>query len=122
MSALDSVKQRQPIFKVGVLNNKDNPDYIAPVFPDTRNNVAEKEQSLQLDYTDLAAGQEIRVRKDVPGSMGQDFSQYNELNFFWRTPLAVRLPAEPDPEQQHLVPFFWVGTDSLNYYEISFAF
>ncbi len=109
-------------FRVGVLNNKDNPDYIPPVFPDTRNNVAEKEQSLQLDYTNLGPGQEIRVRKDVPGSTGQDFSQYNELNFFWRTPLAVRLPAQPDPEQQGLVPFFWVGTDSLNYYEISFAF
>ncbi len=109
-------------FRVGVLNNKDNPDYIPPVFPDTRNNVAEKEQSLQLDYANLAPGQEIRVRKDVPGSQGQDFSQYNELNFFWRAPLAVHLPAQLDPDQQGLVPFFWVGTDSLNYYEISFPF
>ncbi|HKI84494.1 MAG TPA: cell surface protein SprA, partial [Candidatus Krumholzibacteria bacterium] len=91
-------------FRVGVLNNKDNPDYIPPVFPDTRNNVAEKEQSLQLDYANLGPGQEIRVRKDVPGSQGQDFSQYNELNFFWRAPLASRLPAQLDPDQQGLVP------------------
>ncbi len=119
---LDPVAAAPGDFKVGVLNNKDNPDYIPPVFPDTRNNVAEKEQSLQLAYTDLGPGQEIRVRKDVPGSKGQDFSQYGEINFFWRAPLAVTQPVELDPEQQHLVPFFWVGTDSLNYYEVSFRF
>jgi len=119
---LDPVEAAPADFKVGVLNNKDNPDYIPPVFPDTRNNVAEKEQSLQLAYTNLGPGQEIRVRKDVPGTKGQDFSQYGELNFFWRAPLSVTQPVQLDPTQQHLVPFFWVGTDSLNYYEISFRF
>jgi hypothetical protein len=106
-------------FRLGVVNNKENPDYVPPVFPDTRNNIAEKEQALLLAYHDLAPGHQLRVRKDIPAPQGQDFSQYSELNFFWRAPLSN---GTLDPAQLDLVPYFWVGTDSTNYYEIAFDF
>ncbi len=115
-------------FSVGVLNNKDDQDvYVPAVFPDTRNNVAAKEQALQLIYNDLQPGHQIRVRRQVPGQ-GQDFSVYGELNFFWRAPPdggrcgPDDVPCALDLEQQQLEPFYWVGSDSNNYYEISFPF
>ncbi len=106
-------------FRLGVLNNKDNPEYRPPVFPDTRNNVAEKEQSLEFIYRDLEPGHMVRARKEIPGRLGQDFTVYRELNFFWREPRTRGLY---DPQQGVLEAFYWVGSDSLNYYEIAFPF
>lgn len=106
-------------FRVGVVNNKDNPEYVPPVFPDTRNNVAEKEQSLQLLYSELQPGHQFRVRQEIPGFEGQDFTVYGELNFFWREPFRDGFPA---PDQDDLECFYWVGSDSSNYYEVAFDF
>lgn len=106
-------------FRLGVLNNKENPEYRPPVFPDTRNNVAEKEQALQFLYDNLEPGHMARARKDIPGRQGQDYTVYQELNFFWREPYRNGIR---DPQQQDLEVFYWVGSDSLNYYEIAFPF
>ena len=106
-------------FRIGVVNNKENPDYLPPVFPDTRNNIAEKEQSLQLVYSGLREGEEIRVRKENPGGQRIDLLIYAEQSFFWRAPYDDGLR---DSAQDRLEAFYWVGTDSTNYYEISFPF
>lgn len=106
-------------FQLGVLNNKDNPDYVPPIDVRIRNNVPELEQSLQFVYEDLEPGTRVRARKDVPGSQGQDYLNYGQLNFFWRVPYENGMPSE---EQLALEGYFWVGSDSLNYYEVTVPF
>lgn len=106
-------------FQLGVLNNKDNPDYVPPIEVRVRNNVPELEQSLQFVYTDLEPGTRTRARKDVPGTQGQDYLNYGQLNFFWRVPFENGVPSD---EQRVLEGYFWVGSDSLNYYEVAVPF
>ncbi|RKZ18481.1 hypothetical protein DRQ53_00140 [bacterium] len=106
-------------FRLGVLNNKDNPDYVPPISVRVRNNVAELEQSLQFTYTDLEPGNRFRARKDLTGSFGEDYLDYGELNFFWRIPYV---DGSPDLSQTEAEGYFWIGSDSLSYYEISVPF
>lgn len=106
-------------FRVGVLNNKENPDYVPPISVRVRNNVAELEQSLQFEYTDLEPGHRFRARKDLSGVFGEDYLDYGELNFFWRVPYR---DGSPDPTQTEAEGYFWIGNDSLSYYEISVPF
>lgn len=106
--------------RVGVLNNKENPTYIPPIDVERRNSVLEKEQSLQFSYNELGEGHEFRTYRDVPGRQGVDLTTYGQLNFFWRMPYEGDRRA---PEQDaSLVGFYWVGSDSNNYYEIAVPF
>lgn len=107
-------------FRVGVVNNKENPDYNPPVFPDTRNNIAEKEQSLQLVYTNLQEGHGARVRQELAGGVAQDLLLYEQLAYFWRAPHDA--DGVRDELQDEMEAFYWVGSDSTNYYEISLRF
>jgi len=106
-------------FRVGVLNNKENPDYRPPVTPEERNNISEKEQALQLVYTDLEEGHGGRVRQQVVGGVKQDLLLYGVLEYFWRAPYDGDTR---DASQDSLEAFYWVGSDSTNYYEIALRF
>lgn len=116
---LDTTQLGGQDFRLGVLNNKENADYVSPVEPRVRNNVEELEQSLEFVYTDLQPGSRVRARKDLPGREGQDYLQYGVLEYFWREPFRNGAPAL---EQRSLEAYYWVGSDSLNYYEIAFSF
>lgn len=106
-------------FRLGVLNNKENADYVPPIDVRVRNNVAELEQALQFSYTNLEPGNRFRARKDISGSFGEDYLDYGELNFFWRVPFQDGME---DVSQTEAEGYFWIGSDSLSYYEISVPF
>jgi hypothetical protein len=74
---------------------------------------------LQFTYTGLEPGNRFRARKDLGGSFGEDYLDYGELNFFWRIPYR---DGAPDPAQTEAEGYFWIGSDSLSYYEISVPF
>jgi len=123
---VEPAERGQQDFRLGVLNNKDNAGtYVPPIEVVRRNNQDELEQSLQLTYT-LDRGFGFRAFREIPGRNGENYLNYDEMNFFWRLPYAPAPDDESvfelDPAQEDLEAFYWVGTDSVNYYEISFPF
>lgn len=125
---LDPVARNTQDFRLGVLNNKDNAGiYQPPIEVERRNNEEELEQSLQLLY-EIDAGNNFRAFRDLPGRAGENYLNYDELNFFWRLPYglppggAESETLERDVSQDVLSGFYRVGSDSLNYYEVEVPF
>ncbi len=95
-------------FALGVISTKTDPTkYNPPVQPNIQNDIAEKEQSLLVDYENIAPGHSWRIRKRFTGA-GLDFSTYQDLNMFVHTDKI-------DPDLEY---FFRMAFDSLTFYEI----
>ncbi|UCG53134.1 MAG: cell surface protein SprA [Candidatus Latescibacterota bacterium] len=95
-------------FALGVISTKTDPvKYIPHIRPNVQNDIAEKEQSLLVEYENIPPGKGFRIRKRFAGQ-GMDFTLYRDLNFFVH---ADNL--NPDHEY-----YFQIAFDSLNFYEI----
>jgi Motility related/secretion protein len=102
-------------FFLGEVNNKENADYIAAPPPFEVNkveNIEEKEQSLVLEYSNLAQGHMVLASKQV-SPQGDDYTPYREMTWYWYN---------PKPNQADVDLFFRVGSDTLNYYEVNYNF
>ncbi len=94
-------------FSVRVIDNKTGEDYQSPpIEVRTVNGVAEREQSLVLDFEDLAAIHSGYASKDL--FQDEDYSRYATLDFWYQT----RAVSGGDPWL-----FLRFGSDSLNFYE-----
>ncbi len=99
-------------FFLGEVNNKENPDFELPFAVRVDNNLPEKEQALVLDFKNLEPGHLMRTSKQV-SVRGDDYTTYRELTWYWYNP--SHNTADVDL-------FFRVGADTLNYYEVAYAF
>ncbi len=99
-------------FYLGEVNNKENPDYYPPFTVRVENNIPEKEQALVLNFENLDQGHLMRSSKQV-SPRGDDYTGYRDLSWYWYNPSA---------ETADVDLFFRVGSDSLNYYEVSYRF
>ncbi|HPF71579.1 MAG TPA: hypothetical protein PLQ13_12965, partial [Candidatus Krumholzibacteria bacterium] len=99
-------------FFLGEVNTKENPDYTPPFSVHVENNIPEKEQSLVLDFENLDRGHLMRSSKQV-SVRGDDYTGYAELTWFWYN--TSHGSADVDL-------FFRVGADTLNYYQVAYAF
>ncbi|MCP4291925.1 MAG: hypothetical protein GY780_08835 [bacterium] len=99
-------------FFLGEVNNKENPDYYSPFNVHEVQNIPEKEQSLVLEYRNLAQGHMARASKQV-SPQGDDYTTYRDMSWYWFNPAA---------NQADMDLFFRVGADTLNYYEIGYKF
>jgi hypothetical protein len=100
-------------FTVGVINNKDDLNYVIP--PDAEQEdeagIQAREQSLRIDFDGLRPGHEIVAERNLASvGRGLDFTQYGRLTYFVNYPVTA-----PDSVEF----FFRVGTDTLNFYEIA---
>jgi len=96
-------------FELGVISTKTDPtEYIPPFNPNVENDIAEKEQSLLVQYDSLQVGQSFKLRRRFAGR-GMDFNNYRDAHLFVHTDHF-------DPDLEY---FFQIAIDSLNYYEIS---
>ncbi len=94
-------------FAVRVIDNKTGEDYQSPpIEVRTVNGVAEREQSLVLDFDGLAAVHSAYASKDL--FQDEDYSRYATLDFWYQT----RSVLGGDPWL-----FLRFGSDSLNFYE-----
>ncbi|MFH2053934.1 MAG: cell surface protein SprA [bacterium] len=109
---LGDVERRGAEFFLGEVNNKENPDYNPPFPVPELNNIPEKEQSLVLDFKDLQQGHMIRIGKQV-SPRGDDYTPYRDLSWYL---------FNQDQRNADLDLFFRVGSDSLNYYEVTYRF
>ena len=109
---LEGIERRGAAFFLGEANNKENPDYHSPFSVHEINNIPEKEQSLALNFVNLQQGQMIRIGKQV-SPRGDDYTFYRDLSWYLYN---------PSPRTADLDLFFRVGSDSLNFYEISYRF
>ncbi len=95
-------------FAVRTIDNKTDSVYFAPPIEIREiNNVLEREQSLVLEFDELAASHSAYASKDL--FQDEDYSRYTRLNFFYRAQGAV---AGGEPWL-----FVRFGSDSLNFYE-----
>ena len=99
-------------FFIGEVNNKDNHDYVSPFPLYIQNKIPEKEQSLVLDYQNLAANHMVRASR-VLSPVGDDYSLYKKLTWYVYNPRV---------DQAAMDIFFRLGADTLNYYEINYRF
>ncbi|MBU8869463.1 MAG: cell surface protein SprA [Gemmatimonadales bacterium] len=102
-------------FFLGEANNKENPDYRLDPPPfeiPVLNGIEEKEQSILLDFQELKVGHMVRAGKQV-SPRGDDYTRYRDMSWYWYNPLEAN---------KDLGLFFRVGSDSLNYYEVSYKF
>ncbi len=109
---LDGAERRGAAFFLGEANNKENPDYHSPFSVHEINNIPEKEQSLVLNFQNLQQGQMIRIGKQI-SPRGDDYTFYRNLSWYVYNPSA---------RTADLDLFFRVGSDSLNYYEVSYNY
>ncbi len=109
---LDDVARRGAAFFLGEANNKENPDYHSPFSVREINNIPEKEQSLVLDFQNLQQGQMIRTGKQV-SPRGDDYTIYRDLSWYFYN---------PSQRTADLDLFFRAGSDSLNFYEVSYRY
>lgn len=94
-------------FAVRVIDNKTGEDYAPPPIEiRTINGVTEREQSLVLEFDELAAAHSAYASKDL--FQDEDYSRYATLDFWYQTREAVG----GDPWL-----FLRFGSDSLNFYE-----
>jgi hypothetical protein len=104
-------------FSIGVINNKDDVEYELP--PDAEEideqGIQGREQSLRIDFKNLEPGHEVLAERTLAGAgRGLDFTQYRRLTYF------VHYRKDPEQALPDSAEFFFrVGTDTLNYYEVS---
>ncbi|MCB1183859.1 hypothetical protein KDM41_10525 [bacterium] len=99
-------------FFLGEVNNKENPDYRPPFTVEEVNNIPEKEQSLVLNFADIEQGHMVRASKQV-SSQGDDYTTYRDISWYWNN---------TDHANADLDLFFRVGSDTLNYYEVTYRY
>ncbi len=99
-------------FFLGEVNNKENPDYTSPFPVIEINNIPEKEQSLVLNFQNIEQGNMVRASKQV-SVRGDDYTRYNDLAWYW---------FNPSHATADLDLFFRVGSDTLNFYEVTYKF
>ncbi len=94
---------------VGIVNNKETPEiYSSPYEVEEEEGIANREQSLLFEFTDLDSGMAFQSMKRYFGQ-GQDYSQYRELQFFLQHSEGLTGGEF----------YFRIAYDSLNYYEVS---
>lgn len=102
-------------FYLGEANNKENPDYQndpPPFEVPVLNGIEEKEQSILLDLRDLKFDHLVRAGKQV-SPRGDDYTKYRDMSWYWYNALD---------SNADLDLFFRVGSDTLNFYEVSYRF
>lgn len=102
-------------FYLGEVNNKESPDYQSdppPFEVPVLNGIEEKEQSILLDIRDLENGHMIRAGKQV-SPLGDDYTRYRDMSWYWYNALD---------SNADLDLFFRVGSDTLNFYEVSYRY
>lgn len=102
-------------FNIGVINTKQNPEYVPPIRPNERDQIEEKEQSLLVEYTNFEPGIGFRLRKRFLGQ-GQDFTQYKDLNHFVHSDQVF--PPVDSLGYNPVEYYLQLAYDSLNYYEV----
>ncbi len=108
---LDKVRDSidAPTFRVSVANDEENENYTSPEgvagFFDKTSGLTEKEQSLSLDFSNLAPG-DTGIAEKFPYKQ-QDLTGYRQLEMW----------VHGDMTRENLEFFFRVGPDSLNFYE-----
>ncbi|MFH0779114.1 MAG: hypothetical protein V2A71_10905, partial [Candidatus Eisenbacteria bacterium] len=91
-------------FFVGVINNKENPNYVPPPIQiGEENNIPKREQSLVLSVQNLLVGDTVLAYRPFAG--GNNYTQYESMSFWIRG------------DSDSLKYFVRFGTDSLNFYE-----
>ncbi len=97
-------------FNLGVISTKTDPGVYEPPFRprEDATGIADKEASLEVVYDSLAAGNQLRIRKQFAGR-GLDLSTYRELHF-WVNTDSIRPGVEA---------YLRLGTTETNYYEIA---
>jgi len=95
------------VVKIRGINNKEDPEYIAPFELQEQNRVIEREQSLAIDFESLGPGHEGSAYKALPTD--KDFTLYETLKWY----------VHGDDGQAPGVEAFlrFGGADSVNYYE-----
>jgi len=99
-------------FFLGEVNNKENPDYHSPFPVHEVNQIPEKEQSLVLNFRNIEQGHMVRASKQV-SARGDDYTRYSDLSWYWYNPSHTTADLDL---------FFRVGTDTLNFYEVTYKF
>ncbi len=97
---------------LGEVNNKENPDYHSPFPVHEINQIPEKEQSLVLNFQNIEQGHMVRASKQV-SARGDDYTRYSDLSWYW---------FNPSHTTADLDLFFRVGSDTLNFYEVTYRF
>lgn len=93
---------------IGTINNKDDPQhYYSPYSVQEEEGIANREQSLILEFENFADSTSFRAIKRFFGQ-GQDYQQYRELQFF----------INPGMNATETEFYLQIAYDSLNYYEI----
>gem|GEM_PF-1022864 len=95
---------------LGVISNKSDPGVYVPPFRPNQDasGISDKESSLSLTYDSLAAGTQVRIRKQFTGN-GLDLTLYRDLHFWVNT----------DSLRDGVEYFFRMGSNENNYYEIA---
>lgn len=112
----DSLAQGEA-FAVGVINNKDDVDYVLvpnDIEIDEQGSQARR-QSLRLNFANIQPGHEVLAERVLAaGGTGLDFTQYKRLAYWVHYPRSETAAMADTAEF-----FFRVGSDTLNYYEIA---
>ncbi len=103
------------LFNVAVVNSKDNGEYNPPFEVERVNNIAEREQSISLEFEDFRNNGELGAFR--PLLEAKDYTLYKEIAYYVSPHLENLAPEDS-------VEFFVrfgsnASTDTLEYYEVS---
>jgi motility/secretion related protein SprA len=102
------------VMNVGVVNNKQDANYIEP-FPVRRvDNVKEKEQSISLDFENLDPGKEFRAFRRLQDTY--DYTLYQTVGYY----INPQFQSIPDDTVEFFMRFGSdAATDTASYYEVA---
>ncbi len=95
------------VVKIRGINNKEDPEYVAPFELEEQNRVIEREQSLAIDFESLGPGHEGAAFKALPAD--KDYTLYETLKWY------VHGDENQGPGVEAFLRFG--SADSVNYYE-----